>query len=138
MIERAYWPPREDLPNHPALPARPARFRHPPPEADEIQILLTYNHFHLEERRIYRFVTSVNGPAWAVGPFYYNLFNMGPGHIYYRGDQNPAADDEHSSSLPPGSADNAIFINSGLFGLRVVADREGDITIRLAQSIGTW
>ena len=138
MIERARWPPREDLPQHPGLPSPPARFRHPPPEADEVILLLTYNHFHLEEGRIYRFVTSVNGPAWAVGPFYYNLFNLGPWHIFYRGDANPSEHDPYSSTLPPNCADNSIFIDSGFTGLRIVANKNTDITIRLAKSIGTW
>ena len=91
--EEPHWPPREDLPQHPGLPYHPAKFHHRPPPPDEVKILLTYNQFHLEEGRIYQFVTSVSGPAWAVGPFYYNLFNLGPGHIFYRGYRNPSERD---------------------------------------------
>ena len=136
--EHPHWPPREDLPWHPGLPEHPAKPFHPPPEADEIVFLLVYNSFHLEEGRIYRFITSDAGPAWVVGPFYYNLFNLGPGHIFYCGDANPSEHDPYSSTLPPNCADNSIFIDSGFTGLRIVANKNTDITIRLAKSIGTW
>jgi hypothetical protein len=115
----------------------PAKPDHGHPPADRVIILLTYNTFHIREHETVQAVTSVN---YQAGPFYYHILNLGPGDIFIRGDRNPTGlGDEHAEVIPAHAADNSIFIDEGIRGLRIRAGQFGaDVTLRLAKSIGTW
>ena len=55
-----------------------------------------------------------------TGLKYFNVFNLGPGTLYLRQDAYPAPHDPKSEMLPPGCADNLIWIPERSPDLKVI------------------
>lgn len=69
--------------------------------------------------------------APAAGRYTVNLFNLGPGTLYYRFDGDPAVGDPGCVTLPANMPDNGISID-GTRGIGVISDQGTSISIRAA------
>lgn len=75
----------------------------------------TYNTITLSNDDVFTLVTPF------CGPYYYDVFNLGPCTVYIRADADPAVGDPKSETLPPFCADNLILVPEGTTGLRFIA-----------------
>ena len=75
----------------------------------------TYNTVTLSDDNVFTLVTP------HCGPYYYNIYNLGPCTVYIRDDADPTVDDPNSVMLPPYAADNLVLLPEGTTGLRFLA-----------------
>jgi hypothetical protein len=85
------------------------------PRAAQTITVTTYNTVTLSDNNIYTLVTPY------AGPYYLDIFNLGPCTVYFRADADPAVNDPNSEMLPPYAADNLVFVCEGTVGLRFLA-----------------
>ena len=85
------------------------------PRTERRIVVSTYNSIDLDADDVVLLVTPYSGP------YYYNVFNIGPSTVYIRDDRDPDPDDEKSETLPPNCADNLMLIPDGPEGLRLIA-----------------
>lgn len=75
----------------------------------------TFNTVTLSDDEVFTLVTPY------CGPYYFDIFNLGPCTVYFRGDADPAVNDPQSETLPPYCADNLVLVPEGTVGLRFLA-----------------